>query len=195
MNVKALILPVLLGTLAACASTRASSFAGPKEAAVAILGALDEGRPDDANRIYGLFTASPERERSLYPVLYQAAQDRFETGQPGEAAAVLDLLVFRHPTAVGSREALVYSLFLERARAGSSSPDLEDRLEAAIAGVRASSPRVEPRVELAETQLRIDQGRLDEARDAFTRFLGTWDGEPGDLMPYAEDLNRYLQSH
>ncbi len=186
---------VLAWTLASgCAST-SHSFAGPEEAAVAVLTALEEGRSTDAERIYGTFTRSRTNEELLYPVLYDAARSRFEGGEPARAAQVLELLVDRHPTAAGSREALVYALFLERAELGEATSEQSARLSEAIAGLRGTSTRIVPWVDLAETQLRIDEGRLDEARDSFARFLGTWEGEPASLLTYAEDLNRYLQTH
>ena len=187
---------LLVWTLASgCASTSQRSFTGPEEAAVAVLTALEEGRSSEAERIYGTFTKSRTNEELLYPVLYDAARSRFEGGEPARAAQVLELLVERHPTAAGSREALVYALFLERAEQGVATPEQASRLSEAIAGLRGTSTRVVPWVDLAETQLRIDEGRLDEARDSFARFLGTWEGEPTSLLTYAEDLNRYLQTH
>lgn len=186
----------LAWTLASgCASTSQRSFAGPEEAAVAVLTALEEGRPGEADQIYGTFTQSRTNEELLYPVLYDAARGRFESGEPARAAQVLELLVDRHPTAAGSREALVYALFLERAEQGVATPDQTARLAEAIAGLRGTSPQLVPWVDLAETQLRIDEGRLGEARDSFARFLGAWEGEPAGLLTYAEDLNRYLQTH
>ena len=195
MNCRALLTSSLALLLTACASAPKRSFSGPEEAAALILTALDEGKGEEADGIYGDFSSSQVNEQALYPVLYEAARKRFEVGQPDSAADVLELLVNRHPASVGSRESLIYALFLQRALAGSADPDANAKLSEAIVDLRESTTVASPQVDLAETQLRIDQGRVDDARDAFARFLAGWDGQPTSLTLYVEDLNRYLQTH
>ena len=191
---------VLIAALAAattlgCAASRSASFETPEQAGQAILVALAEGRDADAARIHDAIASDPHDREHLYPVLYESARGRYEAGEPESAARVLEFLVERHPAAVASREALVYALFLQRAELEVPDPTLNQRLEAAIDGLRASSPATPAWLELVETQLAIDAGRLDAARTSYDTFLGRWDGEPAALLVYVEDLGRYLASH
>lgn len=172
--------------LAGCALTSVA----PEEAGPRIVTALDEGKVSEAASVFG---DTAERER-LYPVLYQAAETRFEEGRYAQASEVLRFMKERYPDARSVREALLYSLFLERAEGGGLE---EEELEemAALASELENAPGAEPWVRLASVQVAVDRGRPEEAREALTGFVDSWDGQPASLLPYVEDLERWIQSH
>lgn len=181
--------------LSACSSTSIRTFSSPGEATAAIAAAAEAGDMDEASRIFDGFARSSVARDRVYAQLFDAAEARYEGGQPMNAANLLRFVSGRYPNAIAAREALVYALFLERVDRGVADDELTRDLEAAIADVRSKAPRPANWVDLAATQASIDAGDLNEARTTFASFLGVWEGSPASLMPYVEDLDRYLQSH
>lgn len=176
-----------------CASTPRAT-GSPEQVAARILTALDERRADDAGELFDDVAASETHRQQIYPVLYEAAQDRYARGDASGSSTLLTFLADAYPDAQAVRRALLYSLFLERAQADAADPALLERMEAAVRSVR-SQPRPPIWADLVETQLRIDQGRLAEALDSFERFAGAWNGLPEAIGIYVDDIERYLASH
>lgn len=194
--------PILLPFLAAlalvclsCASTSVQTFASPEEATAAIVTAAEAGDDDEANRIFDSFARSSVKRDQVYASLFDTASSRYESGRSGDAARILGFVTKNYPNAVAAREALVYSLFLERAEAGVATDESTEAMEAAIKDVRSSVATPSPWVDLADTQVAIDKNDLPRARRSFDAFLARWDGAPASVVLYVEDIDRYLQSH
>ncbi len=181
--------------LTACSSTSVRTFSSPSEATAAIVTSAEAGDMDEASRIFDGYARSSVARDRVYAQLFDAAEARYESGQPMNAANLLRFVSGRYPNAIAAREALVYALFLERVDRGEADDELRRDMEAAIADVRSKAPRPANWIDLASTQASIDAGDLDQARTTFASFLGVWEGSPASLMPYVEDLDRYLQSH
>lgn len=185
----------LAALLAACASTSVQTFGSPEEATAAMIDAAAVGDMEEADRIFDSFArSSVERDRA-YASLFDAAERRYESGDGDEAANILELVTTKFPSAIAAREALAYSLLIERAERGEASSELTERMMAAIDHVRASTDRPPVWVDLAATQAAIDAGEIENARRTFGRFLDGWEGNPGALLGYVEDINRYLETH
>jgi outer membrane PBP1 activator LpoA protein len=175
-----------------CAATSPSG--SPDKVATEIVNALDDGRPDDAASLFEGVSRSEEYRQKIYPLIYEAAQDRYVRGDAAGATALLRFMSEEYPDADAVQRALLYSLFQLRGQQETASPELIDEMEAAIAAVR-SQTRPPVWVDLVATQLLIDQGRLSDALDTFERFAGRWDGQPEAIAVYVEDIERYLASH
>ena len=131
----------------------------------------------------------------MYPMLYGRAAQHYDTGDTAGAAALLAFMHEHYPESDAVAEALLYSVFLERASEGvSSEPDgtTGTELDDALADVLEQDATPPVWVDLFRTQRAIDRGRLAEAREALDRFRGSWDGQPVALTLYVDDLERYL---
>ena len=188
----ALLAPALLG---ACMSASVQTFGSPEEATAALIDAAATGDMEEAERIFNSFARSSVERDRVYASLFDAAERRYESGDGDEAANLLALITTKYPNAVAAREALAYSLLIERAERGKASPDLTERMMAAIDDVRASTDRPPVWIDLAATQAAIDAGEIDNARRTFGRFLDGWEGNPSALLGYVEDIDRYLKTH
>ncbi|MEL6428606.1 MAG: hypothetical protein AAFU73_12360 [Planctomycetota bacterium] len=197
MTMKPFHLALSAGLLlfASCASTTVRTFASPADATAAIVAEVDAGNRDEASRIFDSFArASIQRER-VYAELFGTAEQRYGGARYGQAADVLEFLCAKYPGAVNAREGLVYARFLERADLGEARPEQTRAMGAAIEDYRSVASSPSAWVELASVQFAIDEGDLAGARRQFGDFLGSWDGNPPDLMAYVEDLGRYLETH
>jgi len=181
-----------LPLFASCAST--SPAGTPDKVATEIVNALDDGRVDDAANLFEDVSKSEEYRQKIYPLIYDAAQDRYVRGDAAGAAGLLRFMSQEYPNADAVQRALLYSLFQLRGQQQTPSPELLEEMGAALKAVRAQS---HPPVwtDLVATQLLIDEGRLNEALDTFERFAGRWDGQPEAIAVYVEDIERYLASH
>ncbi|TDJ72748.1 MAG: hypothetical protein E2O39_06155 [Planctomycetota bacterium] len=188
MKTFAIALPLVL---AACASTPAGP---PADVAHEIVAALDVGRVEAADDAFAAVGERAEYRDKIYPVLFTAAGERFETGE-GDAVPLLRFLAAHYPDAIAVREALVYGLFLERAEQVTADPELVQELETTAAELRERGAPATPWLDLVDAQVAIDRGRTTEARVAFDQFLVAWNGSPNELWPYVEDLERYLTTH
>jgi hypothetical protein len=188
-----LFITPLLG--ASCAATSVQAFANPGEATQAMVLAAEAGNHEEARRIFNSFARSSIQRDKVYANLFNAAETRYERGNGAAAARILELVTVEYPAAVAAREALVYSLFVDRAGADAPSEGQTESMALAISAAREASGRRSPWVDLAATQVAIDRGDTSAARAEFDGFLQGWDGEPADLLPYVEDLDRYLQTH
>ncbi len=179
---------VLLLLLTACMAT---PLGPPRQIGSEIVVALDAGNEDQAVDLFSRATKTGGARDLLYPVLFDDARGRYEAGEAEGAARILRFMRDRYPDARAVREALVYALFLERSNQAGPAPELSAQLARELEAVDGRSPWVD----LVRTQHSIDRGSTDDARVSFERFVSRWDGEPAQLMPYVEDLDRYLASH
>jgi len=185
------LVTALPALLAACASTPAGP---PADVAQEIVLDLDQGRVEAADATFAKVGERAEYRDKIYPVLYTAAGERFETGE-GDPVPLLRFLAAHYPDAVAVREALVYGLFLERAEQATADAALVAELETTAAELRARATPQTPWLDLIDTQVAIDRGRNADARASFDQFLAAWSGTPNELWPYVEDLERYFTSH
>jgi hypothetical protein len=182
----------VLVVLAGCATTPAGP---PEEVAPKIVAALDGGEADEAEALFEGSARSDDARERLYPLLYAEARARYERGESAGAARVLRFMVPRYPKARAVREALVYALFLERARAESPSSELVAELGERVTELRGAGGQPPVWVSLVEAQLAIDRGEPEMALEALAVFQGSWDGRPEELGVYVDDLERYLSAH
>lgn len=165
----------------------------PEDVASEIVLALDSDQP---SRAADLFEGSAEGSReSMYPVLYSAAQERYERGDASASVELLRFMAEHYPEAGAVRQALLYGLMVRRSSQDTATSAQVAETEKILSDLRESNAALPLWVDLVEAQLRIDQNRLDEARQSFDAFLGAWDGQPVELMVYIEDIDRYLASH
>ena len=176
-----------------CAST-ATHNGSPDQVASLILNAVDDERWNDADELFDSAADNEGDRQQIYPLLYEAAQDRYVRGDAAGATAVLTFLSEAYPDAQAVERALLYSLFLQRAEQEQADPELLAQMEDTVKAVR-SQARPPVWVDLVETQLLIDKGRLSEALRSYERFRQTWDGQPQAIGVYVDDIERYLASH
>jgi len=191
MQRRHLWLGILLGALTGCVTTPAGP---PEEVAPRIAAALDSGNAGEAEDLFDASAAQQGGSDQLYPLLYEEANTRYKKGESESSARLLKFMAERYPRALAVREALVCSLFLERA--GKDAPDAElvKSIEAAAKELRKSA--APPAwLGLVEAQVAIDRGEPSAARDAFASFRRSWDGRPPELAIYVDDIDRYLSSH
>lgn len=181
--------------LAACSATSVQTFSNPAEATAAIVQAAEVGDQEEARRIFDSFARSSVQRDRVYASLFDAAEARYDRGDGGAAANILQFVTAQYPAAVAAREALVYSLFIDRAGGATPTDEGAMALAQAVQGARESNPQPSPWIDLAATQVAIDRGDLASARADFSQFLDRWDGQPAGLMEYVEDIDRYLQTH
>ncbi len=193
LQITALLLVPFLG--ASCAATSVQTFANPTEATQAIVQAAEAGDQDEARRIFASFARTSVQRDKVYASLFNAAETRYERGNGAGAARILELVTTEYPKAVAAREALVYSLFVDRAGAEAPTEGQTESMALAIDAARSASSQTSAWVALAATQVAIDRGDTSSARAEFDGFLQGWDGQPADLLPYVEDLDRFLQTH
>ena len=165
----------------------------PDQLAAEVLAAIDEERVDDARALFEPVSGDASYREKMFPILFEGASQRFEAGDTAASTRVLRFMDEGWPDARGVDEALVYSLFLERARASEADPTVSAEIESALADLTAEGAPVW--VDLIRAQNAIDRGRLGEAREDYERFLTAWNGEPPALEAYVEDVGRFLASH
>lgn len=180
---------------AACVSTSVKTFGSPDEATAYIVETAVAGDYDEAARVFETYASSSIQRDRVFVDLYDAAQTRYETSRAAEAANLMRFVTTQYPDAVAAREALVMSLFMERAERDGPTDAGTRELDEAIAAVRESSDSPSAWVDLAATQTAIDRGDLDDARREFRNFTSVWNGGPAQIVPYVEDIDRYLATH
>lgn len=182
---------ILAAALQACATTPTGP---PEELAPQIVTLLDEKKTAEADELFDAGSNGEAREL-LYPLLFEAARSRYESGEADRAAGVLRFMSKHYPKSRSVQEALVYSLFLQRSGLEVASPELVKELGTALEELRAGGSEMPSWVDLVQAQQAIDHGQLPAARDALARFLRTRKEMPGELTIYVEDIERYLSSH
>jgi len=174
----------------ACASTPAA--VPPEQAAPKIVALLDAGKSGDADELFAAEEREPSVRDGLYPLLYEQARGRFERGETTGAAAILRFMARAYPKSIAVREALVYALFVERAGSAQPPPELVQEMGTVIATLEGAD--VPPWVELARAQEAIDGGKPGTAREALARFQRANTDSTPEIVLYAEDIERYLQT-
>lgn len=167
----------------------------PEEVAASLVADLDESRVDAAAERFDRVAGHAEYCEKLYPILYEAARERFDDGDCARSAELLRFMAPRYPDASAVREALLYSLFLVRAEQDPPQADLLEETDRVLAELRSCDAELPVWVDLVEAQQAADCARLPEARDALARFQDRWEGRPSTLLVYVEDLERYLSSN
>ena len=191
MKAPILFAAMSVGLLSGCTL---APLAPAGEVGTSILASLDDNDTDTAADLFSQAARRKGYLDRIYPVLYEAAQDRFREGDSAGSARVLRFMASSYPNATAVREALLYALLIERSRATSAEQGLLDEMEQTLRDLRARSVSTTAWIDLVETQLSIDRRRLAEAREAFDRFLAAWNGEPAELAVYVEEIDRYLRS-
>jgi len=136
-------------------------------------------------------------DRALaYPVLHGQAETLWQQRDYASCIRVNRFLVAHYPDRVSAREALLYALFLNRARTGKV-PGEATRREMAELGTAIRRVSKEPPlwVDLALVQVAIDGGDQRIARASMARFRSRWNGRPASLRDYAQELDRWLLTH
>ena len=177
--------------LASCATVPTGT---PKEVATTLIEDLDAGRVQDADDLFDRIADDDSYREKVYPVVFEAARERYAQGDPAAAAQLLRFMAPRYPDALSVREALLYSLFLERAQSTAPDPALMEELDEALSELRASATEVPVWVDLVAAQQAVDRGERSAARESLARFLERWEGQPPELLLYVEDLERYLRT-
>lgn len=168
--------------------------APPEELANTLVTELDAGRVEEAEKLFARVEDDAEYRDKTYPVLYGAARTRYQDGNASGAAVLLRFLHDGYPEAGSVPEALLYSLFLERAGQEKPDPELAAEIDGLIAELRREKTTLPAWVDLIEAQQAIDRGDTELAGEAYARFLGAWDRRPGDpfLAVYVDDIGRHL---
>jgi hypothetical protein len=183
--------PLLCAALALAACQTVSP--PPDQVGQEIVTALEEGRSGPAARAFEAVEDEGEYRELIYPVLYDAARRHYTAGELEPALEILRFMEPRYPEGSSVRLALAYSLFLQYSQ--KPSEGLRRELDGVLAELRSRDVTLPAWVDLFETQVAIDDGRLDAADESFEKFLASWDGSPASLAVYVEDVGRYLASH
>ncbi len=190
---RTILLPcsVLLAALAGCASVPSGP---PEELAPRIVALLDEGEIERAEELLEAAAKDDALRDQLYPLLYETARTRFESGEAQGSARILRLMLREYPDSSAVGEALLYALFLERAGTERPEPELVQEIGTAIARLKKDTTVTAPWVDLVQAQQAIDRGDLALARESFARFQQARSETTAELTVYIEDIGRYLDS-
>ena len=183
---------VLAPLLGGCASAPSQS---PSEMGPSILSALDAGEEKEANDLFRSVARDRSYTEAIYPVLYKAARGRYEEGDTAASSRVLRFMRRHYEDAAAVREALLYSLFIERGRSDDLDPELTEEMDAVMAELSELNDDSPVWLDLVAAQQAIDRGELGEARAALERFRSAWTGEPAELALYVDEMDQYIQIH
>jgi len=188
-----LVLPALLLTAIACQST--GGGVPPERTANEVASLLVAGDTTRAEEQFRGIGDASDRARA-YPVLYDRARAMWEQGDHASCIRINRFLVAHYPDRVSAREALLYALFLDRARTGKATDGVTRREMAALGTAIRTAEKAPPIwVDLALAQVAIDGGDNRVARASMTRFRSLWNGRPASLGDYARELDRWLKTH
>jgi outer membrane protein assembly factor BamD (BamD/ComL family) len=184
----------LLSSFLLLAACRTAPPAPPDELAKTLLTEIDAGRAKEARELFERVADDEEYRDKIYPVVYGAARTRYQEGNAAGAATLLRFLHGAYPSAASVREALLYALFLERAGAKDSDPELAAEIDELLADLRAAEAPLPAWIDLIEAQQAIDGRDPVRARDAYARFLASGNHQPNDRLMalYVEDIGRYI---
>lgn len=175
---------------AACSSSKG---ARPAEAAGDIAVKLMAGEEREAE--YRFNDIDKDDRDVAYRVLYDQAHALHQERDYAGAATILRFLARHFESAAAPKEALLYMLFLERARTKKPlDPGAAKEVEQLVGKIRTRDG-APAWVDLAAAQNAVDRNRPDAARAAIQRFESRWDGEPVSLRPYLTEIRRYLETN
>ena len=168
-----------------------------EDAADQISAHLDEGKTSEADDVYKAVKSSEKHRDVIYATLYQRAGNLYEESDFASASRLLGFLADHYPKSMAVKEALLWSLLLDRRGNKAGVPDKEQlaEMEELARDLRKSQKSPSPALELVTVQVEIDQGKLDAARKHLASFKRKWDGSPAELHAYMTELDRYLESH
>ena len=180
-----------LTVLAACQTTRVPPGQVAEDVAV-LLAAGDVAKAEEAFR----HLADDEGRDAAFPILFARGREMAEQRDYGTCIRLNRFLVTHYPKHMEAREALLFALWLERART-SKPHDGAAQKEMVALGTAVRSAEKNPPVwiDLALAQVAIDSGDVEGARAAMARFTARWNGHPASLSDYALELERWLASH
>jgi hypothetical protein len=184
-----------LSLLLAWASCTASPKPPPDQVARSVIAALDQHDEPEAIRLFETSSEQPTDRDKMYPVLYAAASERYLQGDFSGSASLLRFTAQRYPEARAVREALLYSLVLQRAEQSSPDPALLREIEQLLEEIQDTPGAPFPWLDLVATQHFIDRQCWSDARHALQRFETAWSGSPPGLSMYVEDLQRFLEGN
>lgn len=188
-----LLVPACTLFLVACAST-GKTPGTPESKASGIVSALEVGDAGGAARLFSSLSDAGERDQA-YPILFSAAEQRYETGNELAAVEILRFMSPRYPDAASVKLARLYGLFMVRSERPDVAPEFAKEMASVLDEVRAATPAPPLWVSLIEAQVAIDQGRVEDARPHYESFRRRWNGVPHRLALYVADLERYLATH
>lgn len=191
MKVQSTLITLACVLVSACVSAPSGP---PEEIAASLIADLDAGRGDEAEERFESVESDDAYRERIYPILYEAAQERYERRDVAGSAALLRFMSGHYPSAPAVKEALLYCLFLERGMQAQAPPELIEEIATVSSDLRSSATDLPVWFDLIETQQAIDTGNPAKARQSLALFLERWDGEPRELMVYVEDFERYLRS-
>ncbi len=165
------------------------------EVALDVITAIEAQRTQEAASLFRTGATSRGDRDKMYPILFGAGTDRYLQGDFATASRLLRFTAAQYPDAVAVREALVYSLFLERSQRDQPDAAMIREIEQILRDRRRGQTPPPLWFDLVEAQVLIDQQRVPEAQRVFDRFAAGWNGQPTELAAYVEDLGRYLQTH
>lgn len=175
--------------LSACASAPSQA---PDELAVSLVADLEAGDRSAASKRFKPVADNEEYRELIYPVLFDAARASYEAGNGESAVSLLRFLVDKYPAAQGAREAFLYALFLERGSVLEADEATNEEIQEQLDALREEGATPPNFVRLVAAQAAIDRGDMGAARSELDQFLAAWDGQPARLLPYVEDLTRYI---
>jgi hypothetical protein len=184
------LLPALL-LVAACQSTEGPP---PRDTAGEVAGLLVAGKTAEADARFA--TLAGENDRALaYEVLFDRARKLTGQRDYDSSMRINRFLVKHYPDRLSAREALLYALWLDRARSGEPHPDRTRREmeDLAVSIGKAGTPPVW--ADLAMAQVAADDGNVTVARASMARFRSRWNGRPASLGSYVTEMERWIASN
>ena len=166
---------------------------GPGDYARNVENRLQQGDTEQAGVMFERIEHDDQYRNVLYPVLFDASEEAFELGDYGKADTFLAFLANRYPEGPAVAEALAMNRFLWRSEMDEPDADFTQSLGQALEDLRLRTSEVPVWVDLAETQFHLDEGDERRAARTLEHFLDRWDGDPAELLPYVEDLQRAME--
>lgn len=177
--------------LAACRTTQVD----PSRVADDVAGLLAAGDVAKAEEAFRTLSGDDARD-AAFPVLFARGRELAEQRDYGTSIRINRFLVTHYRSRMEAREALMFALWLERARTGKPHDEATIKeMRALGAAVRSGEKDPPVWVDLALAQAGIDGGDLAGARAAMARFEARWNGHPASLSDYAIEMGRWLASH
>ncbi len=183
---------LLLPGLAACSATDLDSRT-PRQVAAEVADLLVAGDEGAAAELFDAWAEDEGARQAMYPVLFDIAEEHYDTGSARDAAAIMRFTASRYPNSLAAKEALLYSLLLQRAEEGALSRSGLDEMGDLVRELegRAQNPAW---VSLAAIWYWIDRDRPEQAAEAWRDFQDTWNGRPSYLKPELVEIERWLET-
>jgi hypothetical protein len=186
-------LPVLLPALLLVSACQSTEGPPPRDTAGEMAGLLVAGKTAAADARFA--TLSDEDDRAFaYEVLFDRAKKLTGQRDYDSATRINRFLVKHYPDRLSAHEALLYALWLDRARSGRPAPDgtRREMENLAVTIRKAGTPPVW--TDLAMAQVAVDEGDVTVARASMARFQSRWNGRPSNLRSYVTEMERWIAS-